>query len=96
MTHNASMATDSASFPLDTLLAHGSGPSRCVVQVYRCPAGHLNKITWSAAEMALAAEHNDIKFYCERCGTARLASALESASLIAALGLVPAKRRYSS
>jgi len=90
------MDTESASASMDTLLAQGSPGSKSVVQLYRCPSGHLNRITWSAAEMALASEHNDIKFYCERCGTARLASALESASLIAALGLAPAKRRYSS
>ncbi len=81
---------------METLLAQGSGASRSVVQVYRCPKGHLNRITWSAAEMALASEHNDLKFYCERCGTARLANALESANLMAALGLAPVKRRYSS
>ena len=90
------MPTDSSSPPTDALPAPGSRNPGSVVQFYRCPSGHLNRIIWSVAEMALASEHNDVKFYCERCGTARLASALESASLMAALGLVPAKRRYSS
>lgn len=90
------MATDSSSPPADALPAQSAHSAGSVVQFYRCPSGHLNRITWSAAEMALACEHNDVKFYCERCGTARLASALEAASLMAALGLAPAKRRYSS
>ena len=77
-------------------LAEGTATPRSVVQIYRCPVGHLNRITWTAAEMALASEHNDVKFYCERCGSARLATATESASLVAALGVPPAKRNYSS
>lgn len=90
------MTTESASPASPASPAEDMGTSSTVLQIYRCPMGHLNKITWTAAEMALASEHNDIKFYCERCGSARLATATESASLVAALGVAPTKRNYSS
>lgn len=90
------MTTQTTSPAWAALLAEDAGTSSTVLQIYRCPMGHVNRITWTAAEMALASEHNDIKFYCERCGSARLATAMESASLVAALGVAPAKRNYSS
>ncbi len=96
MTHNASTMSESGLPSTAALLAEGAGPTRSVLQIYRCPKGHLNKILWTAGEMALASEHNDIKFYCQRCESARLATPAEAASLMAALGLAPAKRTYSA
>jgi hypothetical protein len=67
-----------------------------LVQLYRCPAGHVSDIIWTAPEMALACEANEVKFFCGRCKSARFASDAEARSLLAAFGLAPSLRTYSS
>ena len=79
-----------AAFPDD---AEGVG---ALVQLYRCPLGHVSDIIWTAPEMALACETNELKFFCGRCKSARFASDAEARSLLAAFGLAPALRIYSS
>jgi hypothetical protein len=67
-----------------------------LVQLYRCPEGHVTDIIWTAPEMALACETNEVKFFCGRCRSARFASDVEARSLLAAFGLAPTLRIYSS
>jgi hypothetical protein len=67
-----------------------------LVQAYRCPVGHLNDIVWTAAEMLIACEAGDVKFFCRRCKRARYASEAEASSLLAAFGLAPSLRIYAS
>ncbi|HSN20497.1 MAG TPA: hypothetical protein VLS49_07465 [Usitatibacter sp.] len=81
---------------IDAASLEESGAVKVLVQLYRCPEGHLNDIVWTAPEMAIACEVNDIQFYCARCRAARFASEAEARSLLAAFGLAPSLRIYSS
>lgn len=67
-----------------------------LVQTYRCPAGHVSDIVWTAGEMMIACEVGDVKFFCRRCKASRFASEAEASSLLAAFGLAPALRIYAS
>lgn len=69
---------------------------RALVQLYRCPRGHLSDIVWTTPEILVACETNEVRFWCARCRTARFASEPEATSLFAAFGLAPALRIYSS
>jgi len=69
---------------------------RSLVQVYRCPTGHVSDIVWTAPEMMLACETNELRFYCKSCDVSRAASEAEASCLLAAFGLTPALRIYSS
>ncbi|HSN19686.1 MAG TPA: hypothetical protein VLS49_03365 [Usitatibacter sp.] len=71
------------------LLVERNGPNRFVVQIYRCPNGHLNKITWSAAEVELMNEEHNLRLHCERCHSSRIATASQVNSIRASLGLAP-------
>lgn len=85
------MSIEFAFPPALSFLTPRGGPSKSVVQIYRCRKGHLNEIVWTADEVALAIVGNDFKFYCARCDEARLADPIEANSILAALGL-PAAR----
>jgi hypothetical protein len=67
-----------------------------LVQMYRCPSGHVSDIVWTAPEMAIVREAHDLRFYCARCRRSRFASDAEARSLLAAFGLAPALRIYAS
>lgn len=67
-----------------------------LVQTYRCPQGHVSDIVWTAAEMMVACEAGDVRFFCRSCKSARYASQAEASSLLAAFGLAPALRIYAS
>ena len=67
-----------------------------LIQTYRCPAGHVSDIVWTAGEMMIACEVGDVKFFCRRCKASRFASEAEASSLLAAFGLAPALRIYPS
>ena len=83
------MSTEFGFPPALSFLTRRSGAAKSVVQIYRCPKGHLNEIVWSADEVALAMGGNDFKFYCPKCDDARLANPAEASSILAALGLRP-------
>jgi hypothetical protein len=85
------MSTEFTFPPALSFLVRSAGPPRSIVQIYRFPKGHLNEIAWTADEAALAIEGNDFKFYCARCDEARLADPIETNSILAALGLPPAR-----
>lgn len=67
-----------------------------LVQLYRCPEGHVSDIVWTAPEIVVASQANEIRFWCGRCRSARFASEREAMSLLAAFGLAPGLRIYSS
>jgi hypothetical protein len=67
-----------------------------LVQLYRCPEGHVSDIVWTAPEILVACETNEVRFWCAHCRSARFASEPEALSLLAAFGLAPALRIYSS
>ena len=74
-------------FPPALSFLRRAGPSKSVVQIYRCPKGHLSEIVWTAEDAELAIEGNALKFHCQQCDDDRLASAAEASSILAALGL---------
>jgi predicted RNA-binding Zn-ribbon protein involved in translation (DUF1610 family) len=74
---------------LSLLLDRPGVGSRSVVQMYRCPKGHITEIPWGADEVALAIEGNDLKFYCPHCDESRIATRAETDSILIALGLPP-------
>ena len=74
---------------LSLLLNRRGGGSRSIVQIYRCPKGHLTEIPWNADEVALAIEDNDLKFHCPHCDESRIATRAETDSILVALGLPP-------
>ncbi len=62
-------------------------PVESLRQLYRCPAGHVSEVVWDRREVAAAIRHNDMKLWCTRCDSARLASIREMDSILLALGL---------
>lgn len=81
------MSIDLGFPPALSFLTRRSGAAKSVVQIYRCPKGHLNEIAWTASEVELAMDGNDFKFYCPQCDDARVANPAEASSILAALGL---------
>jgi len=74
----------------------GAGEVEALVQFYRCPQGHVSDIVWTTGEILVACETNEVRFWCARCRTTRFATEPEATSLLAAFGLAPALRIYSS
>jgi hypothetical protein len=44
-----------------------------LTRTYRCEAGHVTAIRWSAKDISLAITDNDFKIYCPCCNSSRLA-----------------------
>jgi hypothetical protein len=44
-----------------------------LTRTYRCEAGHVTAIRWSAKDVSLAITDNDFKIYCPCCNSSRLA-----------------------
>jgi hypothetical protein len=83
------MSIEFAFPPALSFLTRRTGRSMSIVQIYRCPKGHLSEIVWTADEADLAASENQLAFHCAQCDGARLASPAEAASILAALGVPP-------
>ena len=76
--------------PALALLTPRTGGSKSVVQIYRCPKGHLSEIVWTADRVDLATHEHGLALYCPQCDEERAASPAEATSILAALGLHPA------
>lgn len=82
------MSIEFAFPPALSFLTRRTGRAKSVVQIYRCPKGHLSEIVWTADEVGLAM-HDELEFYCPQCDEARVAGPTEASSILAALGLRP-------
>ena len=83
------MSIEFAFPPALSFLTRKTGRSKSVVQIYRCPKGHLSEIVWTADEADLAAREDGLSFHCPQCDESRLASPAEAGSILAALGVHP-------
>jgi len=87
--HTRDMSVEFGFPPALSFLTRRAGRARSVVQIYRCPKGHLTEIEWTADEVRLAANDHQLLFHCALCDEARVASSAEAGSILAALGFPP-------